>query len=417
MTRKFAYALALAGQLVLPPAASAAEPAICPQISALPADADAGERLYAAGACALVRQDYREAIRLLEMLVTQDAHPVYRADLGRAYLGAQQFEQARKQFQLALESAPPDNARRLLQVFLQMAEQEQTQAKAWFASAAVGQVYDSNINSGPLSKDVTLFGLPFTMNDSAMPKSDRALHAAFSAVHTQSLGDGLSWQTNSAVDLMRYQTYGQYDTSQVNVDTGPHFSLGKGRADLYLPVGVGRTYLNSAPYTTTRSIAPQLRYSVSNADMATLNLPVANKTYSEAPAMSSNSRGISLAWRHALSEAWVLEPSLRYVRENATDPAYSNIQRSLSLSLRGSLPAQLRFSGEVSATRAGYAEAEFWADAARRDTRLNYALSLSRDLAGGYYLSLSWLRMRTLSNLALYSSERTQVQVQISKSF
>jgi hypothetical protein len=46
---------------------------------------------------------------------------------------------------------------------------------------------DSNVNSGPRSAALTLFGLPFTLGADALAHSDRGLHASLSVVQNKAL--------------------------------------------------------------------------------------------------------------------------------------------------------------------------------------------------------------------------------------
>lgn len=389
----------------------------CDQLSALPANPDAEAVRYLSGACALERREYREAIRQLEPLVAQEDYPVYRADLGRAYLGAQEFERARAEFLKALASNPPEEARALLQVFLQMADQQQTQAKDWIATLSLGWRHDSNVNGGPGNREVTLYGLPFTWSDDTLPKSDQAWRIAGALTHAKTLGGSLSWQTNAQLEWLRHQTHDAYDTSWLALDSGPHFSLAGGSADLYLPLGLSRTWLADADYVRMAWFAPQLSLTLNPRNQLLLAVSAQKKDYLDSPALGSVTRGASLAWRHELASRWVLEPSVKCAEEAAEDPAYSNRTRSLGLALRGNLPAGLRLNAEANYTRAEYAAAESWAAAPRADHRMNYALGFSRDLGGGYYGALSWSRARVVSNLGLYDTTRDVFQVQISKAF
>ena len=386
--------------------------------AALPStEANRTARLYASGECALQRLHYREAIGLFSELVGFDPNPIFRAELGRAYLGAQEYERAREQFLIALRSNPPEPARKLLLEFIRMADQQRTQAKDWFAQAAIGEMVDSNINSGPVSAGVTLYGLPFTMSSDGMPKRDHALHASFSAVRNEALSNRVSWQSDAALDLLKYRTYGAYDTDQLSIDSGPHLALSGGRSEFYLPLGVARATLGGSGYSTSGFFAPQFSVRVAATDLLVASAAFARNRYDNAPARNSSTDSVGLAWQHVLGSKWTLGPSLRLADERAASPAFSNLARTVSLSLSGSLPHGLRLTAAAAATWGDYREPEAWADAARRERRRNLSLSLVKELNGGYYASLSWLDMNTRSNLELYSNARTQVQLQLSKSF
>lgn len=394
-----------------------ARAAACAQWAALPSSAEAQERDYLQAGCHIERHAYRAAIPLLEALLASDPWPVFQAELGRAYLGAQEFELARKAFRQALAADPPEAARRLLLVYLRLAEEEQLQAKDWFGSASIGLVYDSNINAGPRGREITLYGLPFTLSDDGLPKADQGLRVALSGVHARVLSDVLAWQSNLSLESMSYQRYAQYDTQQATLESGPRFNPGNGAWGLYVPLAVGQSWLGGNAYTRQYGLLPQLRYARGDDGLGTLGLFYQQTDYLRASVMSSQSASVYLAWRQTLAGHWSLEGSLRHVNEQAEDAAYTNQRNSVGLALRGSLLGQWRLNAELNLTQARYVAAEFWADSPRRDLRLVEQLSVSRDLAGGYYLSLAWQSWQTRSNLELYRSRRDQVQLQLSKVF
>ena len=388
----------------------------CDQLASGTEKMEKTEQLYASGECALQRLRFREAIGHFSELLALDPNPVFRAELGRSFLGAQEFERAREQFLLALQSDPPDQARTLLNMFIQMADQQKTQAKEWFASAVLGTLFDSNINSGPLSPDVMLYGLPFTMGQDSMPKSDHALHMLFSVVQNRTLGNGASWQSDASLDTVSYAVYSSYDTRQLNIDTGPHIAIAGGNGDLYLPLGVSRTSLGGNGYSATVSLAPQVSYRLALTDLLITSPSFARTTYDKASARDANAASLGLSWRHQLGEDWTFEPSLKVALEHAEDHAFANKARSAGLSVSGSLPYGVRFAAYTLATWADYREPESWADTTRKDRRRSTNLSLTKYVAGGYYATLSVQDSRTYSNLGLYSTAKRQAQLQLSKS-
>lgn len=389
----------------------------CAQLEVLPPDHDRVDQLYLGGKCALDSQHYRQAIQLFEELVRLDGNPVFRAELGRAYLGAQEFERAREQFLLALESNPPENARQLLHTFLQMADQNRTQAREWFATASLGYQYDSNVNNGPKRPEITLFGLPFTMSPDSMPKSDRALHGTLSVVNVRPVGDRIAWQTDGVVDVLRYDSLSRFDTKQAYVDTGPHLTLGKGETDMYLPVAFSYITLGGLAYSKSLAFSPQITQQATESDRLVYSANISRRVYTGAADRDMSARQVGIVWRHTLANKWTVEPSLSWGGESARNDVFSNVTRSVGLALRGSPVPGLRFSAETSYGLAHYRGTESWADTPRRDRRFGYNLSLSKELGDGYYLGLSLSNQDTSSNLGLYATERKQMQAQLSKSF
>lgn len=396
---------------------AAAQGLSCARLNALTDPAASDERSYLTASCQIERHQYRLAIEILSDLVLRDPYPVYQAELGRAYLGAKEFERARRLFRLALDSNPPDEARQVLLMYLSLAEQEQVQAKTWFATGSVAYLSDNNVNSGAKSAEVTLYGLPFVLNSDGLAKRDQGFKTTLSGVHVHNLRPTLAWQSNVTLDAVNYQRYQDYNLHQVSVETGPRWSSVNGQWAAYAPLGLSQTWLGGARFHRTATLTPQLRYAPNESGLGTVGVLAQSSRYRDATAMNSASQGLIASWRQTVGSSWSLEAGLRYVDENADDPAYSNQRATVSLGVRGSLPWGLRLTAETSVTKARYDATETWATEPRRDTRQVHSVSLSRDLPGGYYLSLGWQRWNTLSNLELYRTRRDQWMLQLSKVF
>nr|WP_315230410.1 surface lipoprotein assembly modifier [uncultured Albidiferax sp.] len=411
------YARRLARQLLcaLLPLACAGVRA---QDSCAPAELQAqdDESRYDTAHCLIERKAYRQAIAILSELVAKDDWPVYKAELGRAYLGAQEFELARQQFIQSLNANPPENARLLLQRYLGMAEQQQVQTKEWMATASLSRIWDSNLNTGPISAAITVYGLPFTLDTGSMPQADQGSRAAIAALQVHPLRDAFEWRSSANLESTHYDHFSRYNTQQASVETGPglHYS---DRLVFNLPLVAGLTWLGSAVYTDFKGLSPQLRYSSGALGTGTLSAQLLRTRYADAPWMSSSSTSLTAAWRNNFAAQWSAEASLQRTLERANDASFSNQRSSATLGVQGTLFNLLRVAAETSLTSARYSAAESWASAPRSDTRRNVSASISKDLPGGYYLALSWSRSTIGSNLEIYSTQRRQTQIQLSKTF
>lgn len=375
------------------------------------------EDLYLGASQALTRRDYPEAIRLLERLTALDDYPVYRADLGRAYLGAQQYERARAQFLLALEGQPPPEARDLLHFYLRMAEQRQTQAREWFARLELGWRHDSNVNLGPSRREATLYGLPFTWSDASLPRADQGLRLAASVVHARPLGHGWQWQSNGQLELLRQQNETDRNTDFFSLDSGPHIPILEGRGDLHLVAGVSRSWQGDAGQSRSCWFSPQASLPLAAGHQARARLLTRRAWFDAAAPMNADLGALTLAWRWEPAQDWTLEAALKTARESAADPAWSHRDRGATLELSGALPARLRLEAEIGLTRARYKAAESWADAPREERRRHVQLDLSRELGGGWYAALSWESARVEANLGPYDTRREIWQAQVSRAF
>ncbi|MDD0815964.1 porin family protein [Curvibacter sp. HBC28] len=367
--------------------------------------------------CALQERRYEEAAQRYQALLAENDHPIFHAELGRAYLGLQDFERARIEFLQALATNLPPQARALLQMFLQMSEQQRTQAKSWMATLSWGLMHDSNSNQGPRSDQVELFGLPFTLNADGLPRASPAGLANLSVVHNATLQTDWLWQSNLNGALTRYSRNHAMDLGNVALDTGPRWALpGQGNS-IYVPVGYSRTELDGQHYVDASTITPQWVRQLGLSDQALVSVMLARSRYPQNDARSAVGRSASLGWRHLIAGRWTLEGSVRQGQEDARDSAYSHQLRGVTLGLSGSPAEGWRVGGQLGWAQYRYRDAEVWASAARRDVRVNAGWQLARAFPGGYYLSLSGTLARTQSNLALYSSLRRQTQATVSKTF
>ena len=367
--------------------------------------------------CALQTRRYADAARLYQNLLQQGDDPIFHAELGRAYLGLQDFEHARAEFLLALASHPPPEAQALLQMFLQMADQQRTQAKTWMATLSWGLMHDNNSNQGPRSAQVELFGLPFTMNADGLPRASNAAQASLNLVHNAALQPDLLWQSNLNGASTRYSRNHAMDLGSVALDTGPRWAMNAQGDVLYVPVGYSRVDLDGQNYIDSRTVTPQWSRQFSPADQGLASLTLARNRHPQSDGRSSVARSLAWGWRHLLGGRWALEAGLRQGAEEARDSAFSNRQKGVSLALSGSPAEGWRLGANLAWTQYRYRDAEAWASAPRHDLRLQAGWQIARAIPGGYYLSVSGSLTRVQSNLALYTSLRRQTQAQISKSF
>ena len=251
----------------------------------------------------------------------------------------------------------------------------------------------------------------------SMPKSDWATHAQASAVQNKALNNTVSWQTDASVDLLDYTTYHSSNTRQIAVDSGPHLAIKSGVMDLYLPAGMTRMTLGGMGYTTQASFLPQISHLVTKSDLLVYSAGLTRTLYDTNTPRDVTSSSLGLSWQHVLGNLWTVAPLVRITSEHARSNSFDNFATTAGLSLSGNLPWGLRFSASSLYTWANYKAPEAWASMPRRDIRRNNSLSLTKDLGGGYYASLSFADLDTSSNLELYATAKQQFQLQISKAF
>jgi len=173
--------------------------------------------------------DYEAAIATFErMLIYAPGLPRIQLELGVLYFRLGSTEVARSYFEQALAApdVPPEVAARV-ETFLAAIETQEARGKL-SATLVTGLRYQSNANAGPGSRQVTLNGLPFLLDDTAIGQPDwnafvaGNVHAAYD-LGTQ--GDLLE------ADLLfyggRYLDTQRLDTGLAELTLGPSFNMGR----------------------------------------------------------------------------------------------------------------------------------------------------------------------------------------------
>ena len=374
------------------------------------------QQLYELGAAALAQREPAQALTLLSASLQRSDDPVTRADLGRALLALQRYEQAREQFQRALDSDPPPEARALLLRFLDLAQQERTQTRGLQWRLGIARMHDSNVNAGPGTETVTLWGLPFTLTPQSRQQADQAAVATASMLHWRKLGERLHWQTEAALTSVQYDRLRGYDLGVFVAETGPVIDAQDGRWLLHSALRHTRVTLGDVANFHATGLAPSLRLRGGTQYDWLLQGVLEERTHDVSEAMSAVIRQLRLAMPWRVLPDWTLEPSLLFRREAAHDPAYSQTQTGGGVALRGQM-AGTRFGLEWMSLHARYEAPESWADQARRDRRTTSAITASRPLGAGFYLKASISAQRQASVLELYQTRRTQSMLELSRDF
>ena len=177
--------------------------------------------------------DLEGAVSTLErMLIFAPGMPRLQMELGILYYRLGNFDTSQAYFKAAISGAnPPEDVKLRVEEYLKLVEKRLRRFR-WSAKTFVGLRWQSNANSGPSNRTVTLNGLPVTLNVNAAKKSDFGI-VATSRVHLEydleEQGDKLE------LDYVDFGTF-QFDQTRLNaavseVTFGPAFNLGRFEID------------------------------------------------------------------------------------------------------------------------------------------------------------------------------------------
>jgi tetratricopeptide (TPR) repeat protein len=183
---------------------------------------------------------------------------------------------------------PPEQVRQNIDGFIAQVDQARANPNAgprgpqknWSAYITAGLTSDSNVNAGPDTDTVFLYGLPFTLSSAAQETQDTAFFVRTGINHQVQLDNGILWRSSANLSFSNYFEANAYDTTSFFVSTGPSFKLSD-QLGLSVPItyDVQRYNEQGSWYSQSWGIAPRLQYAARPDLQFYLDTSVARKSF------------------------------------------------------------------------------------------------------------------------------------------
>lgn len=378
------------------------------------ANPDDLQAAFILGQAALLMNHPAEAADIFRKILAKNANlPRVRTELARAYTALGELQKARDEFQTVLTGSPPpqvgDNIRKFLDA---MAAQ-----KSWYARVSGGYIYDSNVNAGPTTSSVLMFGVPFQLSGNAKESSDHGYTLNVGAGHLMEIDKNFGVQSDVQFSNTRYSSLLAFDSNILSLSTGPTL-----RHDAYIvsmPILYENMRIGQAAYSQSTGFSPQIRVPLTRA--ISLNAAVIGQTkqYYVNDGIRNGTVWSAIAGtRYDFGESGFLQASFRHTRESTRRDFLDNQSSGFNLGLHTELRKGLflYLSPGVAYTKYSAQEAAF--DQSRRDTQYTMVANLSGELgSSGLAAALGVNYTRNDSNISMYDYQRTQVSIQLSLPF
>lgn len=365
------------------------------------------------GQCAYELGHYAQAIfHYRAILARQPDSPRVHAELGKAYLADKQGAAAQKEFEAALAAHPPEHVRADILQLMAAAQQP----KNWSARLALGYVYDDNVNIGPNTMSVLLFGIPFELTPSSAPQSDKGLRATFSGVHLNALSATAAWQSEVSVDLTDYRDLNAFDYLQYFALTGPKWRTPQQL--ISLPLVLEHAELGHDKYSDSYGLLPQVEYALNSRLTLKGGLSLQRKTFPTQPLRSGPQWAALVALRRSGAGAGeYVEMSYRHIREDADAKFLDNRSDWLSFAYYATWRG-LSLYLEPTIGWIEYAEREAVFDAARTDVRYLLTVNVSKNFRNdSFTVALGWTLIRNRSSISINEYDRSLVTILATRNF
>lgn len=293
--------------------------------------------------------------------------------------------------------------------------------KNWSAYITAGFTSDSNVNAGPDSDTVFLYGLPFTLSSGAQETKDSAFFLRAGISHQAQLDNGVLWRSSANLSFTNYFEANAYDTASLSVSSGPRFKLSE-QASLSVPItyDVQRYNQQGEWYSQSWGINPSLQYAARPDLQFYLDTSVSRKRYNGNSDRDLTAYTFNPSVNYQPHENGNIAFGLQFGREDSGLDIYSNTVRGVYLGyqhvfreqgIRASLTASYtdtKFDG----IQAAYTEARH--DVSRRiSANVSYAIPQ----LDGMTLQGSVSYQDNNSNLDINTYNRTLYSISLTKRF
>lgn len=352
-----------------------------------------------------------------------------RLELAEVLYRQGKLDDSRAQLVAVRAMNPPEPVRQNIDGFIAQVDQARANPNAgprgpqknWNAYITVGFTSDSNVNAGPDTGTVFLYGLPFTLSSAAQETQDTALFVRMGISHQAQLDNGILWRSNANLSFTNYFEADAYDTTSLSVSSGPNFKLSD-QVGLSVPItyNVQRYNEQGSWYSQSWGIAPRFQYAARDNLQFYLDTSLSRKRFNDNGDRDLTAFTFSPSLNFQPNENGNIAVGLQYGRENSGLDIYSNTVRGAYLGyqhnfreqgIRASITASYT-STEFDGIQAAYTEA-------REDVSRKLSASVTYTIPEMDGLSLlgSVSYQDNDSNLDINTYERTQFSMSLTKRF
>ena len=358
-------------------------------------------------------RDYASAIRHFHKILVSEPQTVrVRLELGRAYFLNGDYYDAERQFRFARAGKLPPNVLANIDKFLSAIRS----LKTFSYNFAIAIAPDTNLNAGPATDAVTLYGLPFQLSQSAKANSGVGLAVDTGAEWAPRLTKRIKLRIGAQLHRAQYRNT-QFDDMTLSAYAGPHLTLKKW--DFNLLGSAARRWYGDHAYSNAVGAGVDATYYVTTRLGISTALSLNHLDYPQNDQQSGSGGSIAVSAFYTPTTASVVRASVVLGRQNATNTVYAFHSQQLSLSYSREFKGGITLSLSPSFTRINYKAPMVAFNATRIDNQYTAQVAvLHRRLDwGGFTPRIIYTYTRNDSSIPLYSFNRNRVEFGVTRAF
>jgi len=324
---------------------------------------------------------------------------------------------------------PPEQVRQNIDSFIAQVDAAQANPnlrpqgpqKNWNAYVTVGFTSDSNVNAGPETNTVFLYGLPFTLSSDAQSTDDTAFFFRTGINHQTELDNGIIWRSSANLGFTNYFDTDAYDTTSLSLSTGPSFKLSD-QLGLSVPIiyNLQRYNEQGSWYSQSVGIAPRVQYAARPDLQFYLDTSITRKRYNGNGDRDLTAYTFNPSVNYQPHENGNIALGFQYGQEDSGLDIYSNTVRGVYLGYQH----VFREQGIQASITASYTDTQFEGiQAAYTEARHDVSRRISADISyaipqmDGLSLLGSISYQENESNLDINNYDRTLFSLSVTKRF
>lgn len=377
--------------------------------------ADRNDLEFLRGTVALGRGDYDAAIDAFHRILDRDPSlNRVRLDLARVFFLKGDDEAAEHHFRIAEAAGLPPEVQANVDKFLA----EIARRKRWGVTTSFGIAPDTNANSATASRTVSIYGLPFDLNDDARQHSGIGVVMNIGGTYQYDLAADSRLVVGADDSEVDYGSH-RFDDRTTSVQAGPRFLVGDDTEVTVLGLADRRWY-GEAPLNWGAGARVEAQQAVTPRLLASAALEGQQVTYVQAyDAFSGPRLSLSLSGTYGIDAVSSVRLDTAILREQTRVSADGDWQYIVGASYHRELP--LGFSADLGTT----------VDLARYDrvmtgfgSTLHYdqvawkvCLSNKHLTLWGFAPVVSYTHTDKFSNQSLYAYSRDQGEIAVTRTF
>ena len=287
----------------------------------------------------------------------------------------------------------------------------------WSVDASAGVAPDSNINAATVVKTVTLFGVPFQLDQNAQKSSGIGFVGGLGGSYQFDIDDDRRLIVGGNLRDLDYAG-NRFDDRTVGTFVGPRFLLGTD-SEVAVKAVANRRWYGGLSYTWGLGGRVEAETTLSNDVLVNGWLDVEQVTYDQIPLNSGPVAASGGAVTYGLDQVSFVRFDMSITREQTKDFVFRDTQYSFGPSYYRDVPWGFGLLIGASADVALYDQSSDAFGVTRHDHAFSYRLGISNKQINLFGITpvITYTHTDRYSNIALYAYGRDRAEISMSRNF